>query len=1265
MQFTRGGPDIPESLLQAHEDGHVVFFCGAGISYPAGLPGFEGLVKQLYSRLNIDPNSVQEAAIKAKRYDTAIGLLEQKLVGSRQTVRQNLAEILNPDTSNAKATATHQALLTLSKSREQRTRLITTNFDRLFEHIIASTPISVNCYQAPLLPVPKNRWDGLVYLHGLLPGEPASKTLDDLVVSSGDFGRAYLTERWAARFVSELLRNFNVCFVGYSIDDPVLRYMMDALAADRLLGESPKEMFAFGSYSRDKETAQANEWKAKNVVPILYREYKNHAYLHKTLQAWANTYRDGARGKERVVVEHALAHPDTSTKRDDFVGRMLWALSDPSGLPAKRFADLNPVPSLDWLGPLGENRFGYADLIRFGVPPKTSEDNDVAFSLTRRPTPYDLSLQMALANSGAREGGHDDVMHHLTRWLTRHLNDPALLLWLINQGGRPHPNLANQIARRMDELSKLQHSREHEELDRIRSNAPNAVPGLRMRTLWNLLLAGRVKPVGQDLNIYRWPGRCEREGLTTTLRLELREMLTPRVSLRARFPWPYDDEDTDEPAYIRRLVDWNIVLSTSFVHRALHRLKGNDNWNEALPALLTDFTALLRDALDLMRELGGADDRNDLSYLNQPSISEHPQNHALRDWTALIELNRDAWRATAIQSKEQARLVADAWSQLPYPLFRRLAFFAAAQDDVVPHGQAIEWLLADDYRWLWSTETLRETMRLLVALGPQLNKVKLRGLERAILAGPPREMYRADIEKEHWIRIQERAIWLRLAKISHAGAKLNAPARKRLESLCAKYPDWQLAEDERDEFSSWTSDNSELGVQVTSPRGQNELIEWLRDNPDSDTWQPDDWYDRCRDDFDEAALALTALANEGTWPTGRWREALQRWSEDELTERSWCKMASVLAGAPNATLQKLSHEGSRWLEKLAKTFTGREEVFLSLCDRMLALDYEIEEDEDPVSRAINHPVGNVTWALIHWWYRNDLEDEQGLTNEPRLRFTQICDTGTPKFRHGRVLLAAHLISLFRVDRNWTMQYMLPLFKWDNSELEARSAWEGFLWTARLYRPLMEALKPSFLDTANHCALLGRHSEQYASLLTFVGLDVGDIFQKSELALATQRLPQQELEHASETLFRAVDSAGNRRADYWKNRAAPYLESIWPKTPDLASKTVSENLGLACVAAGDAFGKALKQVRPWLKPLQYPDRIAYNLHEAELDTSLPEPALDLLNRIFGDNARGHFPELGCCLDAIRTAQPKLGSDHRFQRLLDILRANGGDLRGNPN
>jgi len=51
MQFIRYGPDIPERLLQLHEEGRVVFFCGAGISYPARLPGFAGLVEKLCEAL--------------------------------------------------------------------------------------------------------------------------------------------------------------------------------------------------------------------------------------------------------------------------------------------------------------------------------------------------------------------------------------------------------------------------------------------------------------------------------------------------------------------------------------------------------------------------------------------------------------------------------------------------------------------------------------------------------------------------------------------------------------------------------------------------------------------------------------------------------------------------------------------------------------------------------------------------------------------------------------------------------------------------------------------------------------------------------------------------------------------------------------------------------------------------------------------------------------------------------------------------------------
>jgi len=204
------------------------------------------------------------------------------------------------------------------------------------------------------VPIPKpTRWHGVVHLHGLLPDALDEIDLNRLVLTSGDFGLAYLTERWAARFVSELFRYYTVYFVGYSINDPVLRYMMDALAVDEMLGENRPEAFAFGDFKHGGQSQAMLDWEAKGVTPLLYEVpsgTQDHSGLHLTLKEWVDTYRDGVRGKEMIVAQHASTPPLTSSRLDFVVGRVLWALTD--GLAVKPFADLNPVPPLEWLEPL-------------------------------------------------------------------------------------------------------------------------------------------------------------------------------------------------------------------------------------------------------------------------------------------------------------------------------------------------------------------------------------------------------------------------------------------------------------------------------------------------------------------------------------------------------------------------------------------------------------------------------------------------------------------------------------------------------------------------------------------------------------------------------------------------------------------------------------------------------------------------------------------------------------------------------------------------
>src|SRR5262249_27640469 len=181
------------------------------------------------------------------------------------------------------------------------------------------------------------------------------------------------------------------------------------------------------------------------------------------------------------------------------------------------------------------------------------------------------------------------------------------------------------------------------------------------------------------------------------------------------------DEEPGPPERLTQLVDWELVLATDHVHSLLQDPAEAENWRNALPMLLDDFQQLLRDALDLLRELDVADDRSDRSHWDLPSISPHWQNRGFRDWIALIELLRDAWLATREIDPERATRIAQRWFALPYSTFKRLALFAASHDGCIAADQWVDWLIVDDSWWLWSVDTQRETMRLLVLQGAQLS----------------------------------------------------------------------------------------------------------------------------------------------------------------------------------------------------------------------------------------------------------------------------------------------------------------------------------------------------------------------------------------------------------------------------------------------------------------------------------------------------------------------------------------------------------------
>jgi len=208
--------DFPQAVLAAQRSGKLVLFAGAGVSIPppSNLPNFRDLAKRVASgaltREEDEPS------------DRFLGRLHAQGI----QVHRIVSEILRDPTSAPNEL--HSILLQLFP-RANDVRLVTTNFDTHFSTAAATlygSSEGIEFHHAPALPL-GDRFSGIVYLHGSI-----NKPAERLVLTDADFGRAYLTEGWARRFLQGLFAQYTVLFVGYSHEDVVLQYLARGLPPD-------------------------------------------------------------------------------------------------------------------------------------------------------------------------------------------------------------------------------------------------------------------------------------------------------------------------------------------------------------------------------------------------------------------------------------------------------------------------------------------------------------------------------------------------------------------------------------------------------------------------------------------------------------------------------------------------------------------------------------------------------------------------------------------------------------------------------------------------------------------------------------------------------------------------------------------------------------------------------------------------------------------------------------------------------------------------
>lgn len=349
MRFLVDGIDIPNELIEAQEQGRVVFLCGAGVSFGAGLPGFgelvDGVYQALHERLEDRPAELQ--AYEKREYDRVLGLLTRRIgehdVRTAPIVRREIRNAVRAALrTDHRGFPDHAALLQLSRNARQEPCLITTNFDTLFERASQlDLGVRVDSHASQALPAPQSeRFSGVLHLHGRLRDDELDLDDTDLVLTSAEFGDAYLRSGWAARWLYDLTRTATIVLVGYSADDPPMRYLLETLDADRDRFPDLKPIYAFAG-----ETSGADVWTAKGVQPITYKQEhsRDHRELYRTLHEWARAADDPRQWRDQRLQALLKGAPDTQQIED--IVSMLRAIDG-----TRLLADANPGAA--WIGPL-------------------------------------------------------------------------------------------------------------------------------------------------------------------------------------------------------------------------------------------------------------------------------------------------------------------------------------------------------------------------------------------------------------------------------------------------------------------------------------------------------------------------------------------------------------------------------------------------------------------------------------------------------------------------------------------------------------------------------------------------------------------------------------------------------------------------------------------------------------------------------------------------------------------------------------------------
>lgn len=795
MRFHADGPEIPDDLLVARDDGQVLFFCGSGVSIAnAGLPGFLGLAEQVLAGLRALPDSpsrqlldINDVLQKHKvsgvgsvvAADRLFGLLEREFASS--DIERAVGEVLHPKTGVD--LSAHHILLDLSRTPNGSVQLVTTNFDLLFE---AAAPREKTWSPSNLPNLQHGGFNGILHLHGMFDAQYQHAVGGALVLSSAEFGRAYLSEGWATRFIQDAIEKFSVVFVGYTADDPPVQYLLEALNRNHRRPQRP--MYAFQPGLQSEATAL---WGHRGVTAIPYEtRNQDHSALWKTLAAWSERARNPQTWRDRVLVR-AMRGPEALLPHER--GQVMHLAMTPDGvksivrskrlLPANWLLVFDPAERYETPGrrTFTAEAATFDNFKDYGIDSDPLPPPDIEGQpLRKREVPDGvlnafLSNQFDPAPSGPASlyGRHaeatiplPDRLLALTAWIAQNKNQPLTVWWALNKTILHH---------------RLLEAIEHQLNYRDHKVAPLA------RKAWRYILEAS-KPKNQQTT-HGLQARIKWEGWSPSVHRDFAELISPRLKVSRplisgpakqiqklrQFQFFHIKLEYDNQASTIAIPDDQLTSIVPIVRRALEDASVAEQ--ESSPFVLNHIPPFNPDP-----RLVGRTYERDLGF-----------NRLVFWYKALFERLLVIYPAIALREFH-------AWQSQDNTLFERLRIWACSLTQFLPNALATTTLANASDSGFWSGRGERDLLLSLAARWSHFDASERKIIQSRLLKGPPRYTHGTAAENRIW---RAHAVLSRVGWLIKSGCKFDVPVEPILQRARRDAPQW------KDEYADRAADSHE------------------------------------------------------------------------------------------------------------------------------------------------------------------------------------------------------------------------------------------------------------------------------------------------------------------------------------------------------------------------------------------------------------------------------------------------------------------------